>query len=101
MIVYCYHLWAGAPKIHQLLVRIVKKRTEILIDSLLANELLQLPVIRNVASLSLFCRVYFGKCRSALRDFKKPKILSRNCLRANSFTCYHFNIERTRTQDFS
>ena len=96
---YCCHLWAGAPKTHLQLLDRVEKRAKNLIGQPLANELLPLSVRRDVASLSLFYRYYFGKCSSALSEsVPKPKVFSRNTRRADSLTCYHVGVERTRTQ---
>ena len=99
---YCCHLWAGAPRTHlQLLDRVEKRAKNLmgLMGQQLANKLLPLSVRRDVASLSLFCRYYFGKCSSALgENVPKSKVFSRNTRRANPLTCYHVNIERTRTQ---
>ena len=99
---YCCHLWAGAPKTHLQLPDRVEKRAKNLMGQQLANKLLPLSVRRlrrDVASLSLFYRYYFGKCSSALGEIVlKPKVFSRNTRRANPLTCYHVNIERTRTQ---
>ena len=96
---YCCHLWAGAPKTHLHLLDRVEKRAKNLIGQPLANELLPLSVRRDVASLSLFYRYYFGKCSSALSEsVPKPQVFSRNTRRANPETCYHVSIERTRTQ---
>ena len=95
----CCHLWAGAPKTHLQLLDRVEKRAKNLMGQQLANKLLPLSVGRDVASLSLFYRYYFGKCSSALcENVPKPKVFSRNTRRANPLTCYHVNIERTRTQ---
>ena len=96
---YCCHLWAGAPKTHLSLLDRVEKRAKHLIGQPLANELLPLSVRRDVASLSLFYRYYFGRCSSALSEsVPKPKIFSRGTRRANPLTCYHVSMERTRTK---
>lgn len=96
---YCCHIWAGAPKTHLQLLDRVEKRIKNLIGQPLANELLPLSVRRDVASLSLFYRYYFGKCSSALSEsVPKPKVFTRNTRRGNSLTCYHVSLERNRTQ---
>ena len=96
---YCCHLWAGAPKTHLHLLDRVEKRAKNLIGQPLANELLPLSVRRDVASLSLFYRYYFGRCSSALSEsIPKPKVFSRSTRRANPLTCYHVSLERTRTK---
>ena len=96
---YCCHLWAGAPKTHLQLLDRVEKRAKNLIGQPLANELLPLSVRRDVASLSLFYRYYFGRCSSALSEsVPKPKVFSRGTRRANTLTCYQVSIDRTRTK---
>ena len=96
---YCCHLWAGAPKSHLQLLDRVEKRAKNLMGQQLANELLPLSDRRDVASLSLFYRYYFGKCSSVLSEsVPKPQTLSKTTRGANPLTCYHVSIERTRTQ---
>ena len=85
---YCCHVWAGAPKTHLQLLDRVEKRAKNLIGQPLANELLPLSVRRDVASLSLFYRYYFGRCSSALSESApKPKVFSRGTCRVNLLTC--------------
>ena len=75
---YCCYLWGGAPKSHLQLLDRVEKRAKNLMGQQLANELLTLSVRRDVASLSLFYRYYFGKCSSALSEsVPKTKALSK------------------------
>ena len=96
---YCCHLWAGAPQTHLHLLDRVEKRAKNLIGQPLASELLPLSSRRDVASLSLFYRYYFGRCSSALSEsVPKPKVFSRGTRRANQLTCYHVSLERTRTK---
>ena len=59
---YCFHVWAGAPGCYlELLFRLQKQicRT---VGPLLAASLKPLAHLRNVASLSLFYKYYFGRC---------------------------------------
>ena len=96
---YCCHLWAGAPKTHLSLLERVEKRLKNLIGEELATELQPLSVRRDVASLSLFYRYYFGRCSSALEEcVPKPKVFSRSTRRGNPLTCYHVSVERSRTE---
>ena len=95
---YCCHLWAGAPKTHLRLLDRVEKRAKNLIGQQLSGELQPLSVRRDVASLSLFYRYYFGRCSSALNEcVPKPKVFSRSTRRASPLTCYHVDVERSRT----
>ena len=96
---YCCHLWAGAPKTHLSLLDRVEKRVKNLVGEDLAKQLQPLAVRRDVASLSVFYRYYFGRCSSALEGcVPKPKVLSRSTRRANTSTCYHVIQERSRTE---
>ena len=63
---YCCHVWAGAPSCYlELLDKLQKRICRTVGPSLAASlELLDHP--RNVASLSLFYRYYFGRCSSGL-----------------------------------
>lgn len=95
---YCCHLWAGAPQTHLNLLDRVEKRARNLMGNKLANELQPLSVRRDVASLSLFYRYYFGRSSSAVNEcVPKPKTFSRSTRRANALTCYHVSLERSRT----
>ena len=63
---YCCHVWAGAPSCYlELLDKLQKRICRTVVPSLAAClEPLVHP--RNVASLSLFYRYYFGRCFSEL-----------------------------------
>ena len=73
---YCCHVWAGAPSCYlELLDKLQKRRykeTDIQIcrtvGPSLAASLEPLAHHRNVASLSLFYRYYFGRCSSELAE---------------------------------
>ena len=63
---YCCHVWAGACSCYlDLLVKLQKRICRIVGPSLAAS-LEPLAHCRNVASLSLFYRYYFGRCSSEL-----------------------------------
>ena len=62
---YCY-VWAGAPSCYLDLLDKLQKRTCRIVGPLLAASLEPLAHRRNVASLSLFYRFYFGRCSSEL-----------------------------------
>ena len=63
---YCCHVWAGAPSCHLELLDKLEKRICRIVGPSLAASLEPLDHRRNVASLSLFYRYYFGRCSSEL-----------------------------------
>ena len=65
---YCCHVWAGAASCYlKLLDKLQKQICRVLCPSLAAS-LEPLAHHRNVASLSLFYRYYFGRCSSELAE---------------------------------
>ena len=62
---YC-HVWAGAPSCYMELLDKLQKRICRTVGRSLAASLEPLAHRRNVASLSLFYRYYFGRCSSEL-----------------------------------
>ena len=63
---YCCHVWAGAPSCYLELLDKLQKRICRTVGPSLAASLEPLSHRRNVASLSLFYRYYFGRCSSEL-----------------------------------
>ena len=63
---YCCHVWAGAPSCYLDLLDKLQKRICRNVGPSLAASLEPLAHRRDVASLSLFCRYYFGRCSSEL-----------------------------------
>ena len=63
---YCCHVWTGAPNCYLEMLDKVLKRICRTVGPSLATSLEPLPHRRNVASLSLFFRYYFGRCSSEL-----------------------------------
>ena len=63
---YCCHVWTGTPSCYLKLLDKLQKRICRTIGPSLAASLEPLAHRRNVASLSLFCRYYFGRCSSEL-----------------------------------
>ena len=63
---YCFHVWAGAPSWYLELLDKLQKRICRTVGTSLAASLESLALHRNVASLSLFFRYYFGRCSSEL-----------------------------------
>ena len=63
---YCCHVWAGAPICYLDLLDKLQKRISRIVGPSLTASLEPLAHRRNVASLSLFYRYYFGRCSSEL-----------------------------------
>ena len=63
---YCCHVWAGAPGCYLELQNKLQKRTCRTAGPSLTASLEPLAHRRNVASLCLFYRYYFGRCSSEL-----------------------------------
>ena len=63
---YCCHVWAGAPTCYLELLDKLQKRICRTVGPSLAASLETLAHCRNVASLTLFYRYYFGRCSSEL-----------------------------------
>ena len=63
---YCCHVWAGVPSCDLEFLDNLQKRMCSAVGPSLAASLEPLAHLRNVASLNLFYRYYFGKCSSEL-----------------------------------
>ena len=63
---YCCHVWAGAPSCYLELLDKLQNRICRTVGPSLAASLEPLAHRRNIASLSLFYRYYFGRCSSEL-----------------------------------
>ena len=63
---YCCHVWAGAPSCYLEMLDELQKRICRTVGPSFAASLETLAHLRNVASLSLFYRYYFGRCSSEL-----------------------------------
>ena len=63
---YCCHVWAGGPSCYLELLDKLQKRICRIVGPSLAYSRKPLAHCRNVASLSLFYRSYFGRCSSEL-----------------------------------
>ena len=87
---YWRHVWAGAPSCCLKLLDKLQKRICRTVGLSLAASLEALAHCRNVVSLSLFYRYYFGRCSSEL-----AQLVSLPFFRGRS-TCYS-----DRSHDFS
>ena len=65
---YCCHIWTGAPSCYLEFLDKLQKWICRTVGPLLAASLEPLAHHRNVASLSLFYRYYFGRCSSELAE---------------------------------
>ena len=63
---YCCHVWAGAHSCYMKSLDKLQKRMCRTIGASLAVSLEPLAHRRNVATLNLFCRYYFGRFSSEL-----------------------------------
>ena len=63
---YCYYVLAGASSCYLKMLGKLQKRICMTVGPSLAASLEPLAHRRNVASLSLFCGYYFGRCSSEL-----------------------------------
>ena len=63
---YCCHVWAGTPSCYLELLGGLRKRICRTVGCSLVASLEPLAHGRNVASLGLFYRYYFGRCSSEL-----------------------------------
>ena len=65
---YCCHVWAGAPSCYLELLDKLQKQICRTVGPSLAASLEPFAHHGNVASLSLFCRYYFGRCSFELAE---------------------------------
>ena len=72
----CCHVWAGAPSCYLEFLDKLQKQMCSTVGLSLAPSLEPLAHRRNVASLSLFYRYYFGRCCSELAQLV-PLVFSR------------------------
>ena len=88
---YCCHVWAGAPSCYLELLDKLQKRICRTVGPSLAASLEPLAHCRNVASLSLFYRYYFGRCSSEL-DQLVPLPFCRGRSTRYSDKLYEFSV---------
>ena len=63
---YCCHVWVGAPSCYLELLDKLQKQICRTVGTSFATSLEPLAHCRNIASLSLLYRYYFGRCSSEL-----------------------------------
>ena len=92
---YCCHVLAGAPSCYLELLDKLQKRICRTVGPSLAASLEPLAHRRNVASLSLFYRYYFGRCSSELAQLVLlPYCLWRSTLCSNRLHDFSVTIPR-------
>ena len=92
---YCCRVWAGAPSCYLELSDKLQKRICRTVGPSLAASLEPLAHRRNVASLSLFYRYYFGRCSSELAQLV-PLPFSRGRCTRYSDRLHDFSITISR-----
>ena len=90
---YCSHLWAGAPHYQLLPFDRIQKRAVRLVDNpRLTNSLESLEHRRDVSSLCVFYRLYYGECSEELFSLIPPSGFSaRTSRRRNKFHPHHLD----------
>ena len=92
---HCCHVWASAPSCYLELLDKLQKRIYRTVGPSLAASLEPLTHCRNVASLSLFYRYYFGRCSSELAQLV-PLPYSRGRSTRYSDRLHDFSVTITR-----
>ena len=93
---YCCHVWAGDPSSYLELLDKLQKRICRTAGPSLAASLEPLAHRRNVASLSLFYRYYFGRCSSELAQLV-PRAFSRGRSTSYSDRLHNFFVTIPRS----
>ena len=88
---YCCHVWAGAPSCYLDLLDKLRKRICRIFGTSLAGSLEPSAHRRNVTSLSLFYRYYFGRFSSELAQLV-PLTFSRGRSTRYSERFHHFSV---------
>ena len=88
---YCCHIWAGAFSCYLELIDKLQKRMCKTVAPSLPAFLEPLADHRNLASLSLFCRYYFGRCSLELAQLA-PRPFSRERSTRYSDRLHDFSV---------
>ena len=92
---YCCHVWDCAPSCYLEMLDKLQKRICGTVGPSLADSLESLPYRRNVASLSLLYRYYFGRCSSELVQLV-PFLYSRGRFTRYSDRLHDFSVSISR-----
>ena len=88
---YCCHVWVDPPSCHLEFLDKLQKRIYRTVGPSIAASLEPLAHRRNVASLSLFCRYYFGRSSSELAQLV-PLPYSRERSSRYSYGLHGFSV---------
>ena len=88
---YCCHVWAGAPSCYLELLDKLQKRICRTVGPSLAVSLEPLAHRRNLASLILFYRHYFGRCSFELAQLVPLPYCGRRSTRYSD-RLHHFSV---------
>ena len=90
---YCSHICGGTLRSYGLdLLDRVQKRVVSLVGSGLSSDLQDLSHRRDVTSLSLFYKYYYGKCSSVLADLVPPKRVTVRSPRFSELFCASYSF---------
>ena len=84
---YCCHVWAGAPRCYLELLDKLQKQICRTVGPSVAASLEPLARLRNVASLSLFYRYYFGRSTGSTGSSELAQLVQLPYSQGRS-TCY-------------
>ncbi|CAG4975733.1 unnamed protein product [Colias eurytheme] len=99
---YCSHLWAGAPQCHLLpLDRIQRRAARIIADPRITDKLDPLSLRRDLGSLCIFYRFYYGECSKELFNLiPAAQFHHRTSRHKNLFHPHHLDGWRSTTVRF-
>ena len=99
---YCCHLWAGAPQRYLDAFDRIQRRISRAVGPELSSSLQPLSHRRNVASLSLFYRYYFGRCSDELAELVPcPQVVRRSTRYSESLSSFTVKVPRARRDFYS
>ena len=98
---YCSHIWGGSP-FTALLDRVESKAFRLINNPNLTSSLDPLSLRRNVSSLSLFYRYFFGRCSVELAGCVPPPLARpRNTRQASSSHNYCVEVVNARVNRYN
>lgn len=98
---YCSHIWGSSPGV-ELLDRVESKAFRLISSPPLTDPLPSLSLRRDVASLSLFYRYYFGRCSTELHNcIPTPLVRPRATRQASQAHKYSVALCQTRIERYS
>ena len=100
---YCCHVWADAPGSYLKFLDKLQKRICRTVGPSLAVSLEHLVHCRNISSLSLFYRYYFGRCSGLVQLVPVPYSRGRStryCDRLHDFFLSFLDVSRMSVNSF-